>query len=200
MRRPDPRLVPDTGTQVFDPVLVERFLNSRNSVPDEVQLENLRVLRLHESGELRATVAGILRCTRHPEEYIGGAVIEAVRCEGTVLRNSGRYHDTATITGPLDVQIRDAPQFVRRNTWMAGRKDPGRVETPQFDPRTVFEGIVNAVLHRDYEVENRRIRLWIFDDRLELYSPGGLPTGWGLSGCGVTGPPATRCWPRCFAG
>ena len=59
--------------------------------------------------------------------------------------------------------------------WVAARKAPGRIETPQFHPRTVFEAIVNAVLHRDYGLENRHIRLFVFDDRIEIYSPGGLP-------------------------
>ena len=103
-----------------------------------------------------------------------GAVIEGVRYAGNALGEAVQL-DAATITGPLDVQIRDALGFVRRNMWVAARKDPGRVETPQFDPRAVFEGIVNAVLHRDYGMENRKIRLFIFDDRLELYSPGALP-------------------------
>ena len=49
------------------------------------------------------------------------------------------------------------------------------METPQFSPRAVFEAIVNAVVHRDYSMENAKIRLLIFDDRLELYSPGALP-------------------------
>ena len=113
-------------------------------------------------------------CTARPDEHIRGAIIEAVRYRGTVL-GSAAQHDAASITGPLDIQIRDAVNFVRLNTRVAARKAPGRVETPQFSPRAVFEAIVNAVVHRDYSMENGRIRLFIFDDRLELYSPGALP-------------------------
>ena len=83
--------------------------------------------------------------------------------------------DAATIVGPLDRQIRDAVGFVKFNTHVAARKAPGRMETPQFDPGAVFEAIVNAVVHRDYSTENARTRLFIFDDRMELYSPGALP-------------------------
>ncbi len=39
----------------------------------------------------------------------------------------------------------------------------------------VFEAIVNAVVHRDYSVYGSRIRLHLFDDRLEIYSPGTIP-------------------------
>ena len=72
--------------------------------------------------------------------------------------------------------------FVRRNTRVAARKDPGRVEVPQFSPRAVFEAIVNAVVHRDYAISNAKIRLFIFDDRLELYSPGALPNTLTIAG------------------
>ena len=84
-------------------------------------------------------------------------------------------HDAATITGPLDRQIRDAINFARRNTRVAARKSPGRVEVPQFNPRAVFEAVVNAAVHRDYSIADAKIRLFLFDDRLELYSPGALP-------------------------
>ncbi len=58
---------------------------------------------------------------------------------------------------------------------VAARKVPGRVEVPQFSLRAVFEAVVNAVAHRDYSVHGSAIRLFLFDDRLELYSPGSLP-------------------------
>lgn len=50
------------------------------------------------------------------------------------------------------------------------RKELGRIDYPQY-----IEAIVNAVVHRDYAIWNGRIRLHMFADRLELYSPGALP-------------------------
>ena len=49
------------------------------------------------------------------------------------------------------------------------------METPAFSERAIFEALVNAVIHRDYSIAGSKIRLFLFDDRLELYSPGGLP-------------------------
>lgn len=171
---PDEALVEGTGRNTLDRVLVERFLSSRTTDPDDVQVEKLGLVRLDENNVARATVAGVLLCTEHPEEYVRGARIEAVRYRGIVLGQASQ-HDAASITGPLDRQVRGAVNFVRLNTRVAARKAPGRVETPQFSPRAVFEAIVNAVVHRDYSLENARIRLFVFDDRLELYSPGALP-------------------------
>jgi len=58
---------------------------------------------------------------------------------------------------------------------VAATKSPGRLELPQFSIRAVFEAVVNAVAHRDYSIHGSKIRLFLFDDRLELYSPGSLP-------------------------
>ena len=171
---PDEAIVAGTGQNTFDTSLVDRFLSSRAIETEIVQLTKLGLMREDDNGILRATVAGILLCCAHPEKYIRGAIIEAVRYRGTVLGRASQ-HDASTITGPIDRQIHDTVNFVRLNTRVAARKDPGRMETPQFSPRTVFEAIVNAVVHRDYSIHNEKIRLFIFDDRLELFSPGALP-------------------------
>ena len=171
---PDEAVVAGTGPNTFDATLVDRFLSSRAAEPAAVQLTKLGLVREDDSGVNRATIAGVLLCTLHPEAHLGGAMIEAVRYRGTVLGRASQ-HDAVSITGPLDRQIRDAVNFVRLNTQVAARKAPGRVEIPQFSPRAVFEAVVNAVVHRDYSMANAKIRLFIFDDRLELYSPGALP-------------------------
>ena len=51
----------------------------------------------------------------------------------------------------------------------------GETGRPQYDIDVVDEAIVNAVAHRDYSIAGAKIRLFLFADRLELYSPGGLP-------------------------
>ena len=145
---PDEGSVAGTGVNTLDETLADRFLSSRTTEPTTVQLTKLGLVREDDSGVIRATVAGVLLCTTRPDEYIRGAVIEAVRFRGTVLGRASQ-HDAASITGPLDQQIRAAVNFARLNTRVAARKAPGRVETPQFSPRAVFEAIVNAVVHRD---------------------------------------------------
>jgi predicted HTH transcriptional regulator len=83
--------------------------------------------------------------------------------------------DAQDITGPLDIQIKNACKFVRGNMKTFAVKDPGRIETPQYSMNAVFEALVNAVAHRDYSIYGSKIRLHIFSDRLELYSPGTIP-------------------------
>ncbi len=171
---PDEAIIPHTGPGTLDKGLLDRLLSSRATEPVEVQLQKLGLVRDDDAGVPRATFAGALLCTERPDTLIRGAIIEAVRYDGTVLGRAAQ-HDSMTISGPLDRQIRDAVNFVRLNSRVAARKAPGRVETPQFSPRAVFEAIVNAVVHRDYAMTAAKIRLFIFDDRLELYSPGAPP-------------------------
>jgi len=73
------------------------------------------------------------------------------------------------------MQAIEACRFVSRNTKVAAMKSIGRRDFPQYDLVAVFQAVVNAVPHRDYSIHGAKVRLRLFADRLELYSPGGLP-------------------------
>lgn len=120
---------------------------------------------------MRATVSGILMASDAPETFLSNAFIQAVCYRGTE-RNAAYQLDAKGITGPLDVQIHDACRFDERNMRVFAIKAPNRIETPQFSMNAVFEAVVNALAHRDYSVYRSKIRLHLFSDRLELFSPG----------------------------
>ena len=165
--------MPNTTIADLSAPLYERF-TSRSNEPAETVLLKRNLLRRDESGDIRASVAGVLMSTEFPDKYLTGAFIEAVRYRGT-LQDSNYQHDAQQIRGPLDEQIRQAMLFLKRNQTVAATKEPHRTEKPQFSERAVFEAVVNAVAHRDYSIYGSKIRFFIFDDRLELYSPGALP-------------------------
>jgi predicted HTH transcriptional regulator len=141
-------------------------------------LHKLGMARRDEEGVWRPTVAGLLLACEDPRTFLTSAFIQAVAYSGTSLaqaRASGIYQlDAADITGPLDRQVADACRFVARNMKTAAIKDLGRTDIPQYDMTAVFEALVNAVAHRDYAVYGSKIRLRMYADRLELYSPGSL--------------------------
>ena len=56
----------------------------------------------------------------------------------------------------------------------AAFKNQGRVDRPQFDLTAVFEAVTNAVAHRDYSIHGSKVRLRLFENRLEIYSPGAI--------------------------
>ena len=62
----------------------------------------------------------------------------------------------------------------------AAFNEQGRRGQPRYDMTAVFEAVVNAVAHRDYAIHGSKIRLRLFDNRLELYSPGSIPNSLGV--------------------
>lgn len=169
----DTRIVQGTGVNSLRPELWRRYVSSRVDDPTEVALAKLKFVKDDKRGVLRATVGGVLLAAEDPRRWLPNAWIQAASYRGS-RPDAGHQVDAREITGALDEQIREAVRFVARNQRVAAYKDPARTDVPQFSERAVFEAIVNAVVHRDYAVSGSRIRLFLFGDRIELYSPGGL--------------------------
>ena len=169
----DEQTVPGTGFETLDESLWKPLLSAEGVAEPEAALAKLALLANDDAGILRATVAGVLLCTRSPEEWLPNAGITATLYSGSD-RASGQL-DAQEVTGPLNRQIADAVAFAMRNMHVGARKDPARVNLPQYSERALFEAVVNAVVHRDYSIQSSKIRLSMFEDRLEVQSPGSLP-------------------------
>ena len=169
----DEQIIGGTSPGDLDKKYYERFKTPLSPNDDTEFLEKLKLLARDEDGILHPTIGGILMAAENPEQYISNAYIQAV-CYNGEDRNAAQL-DAQDITGPLDIQIKEACKFVKRNMKVRAIKDPGRIETPQYSLNAVFEAIVNAIAHRDYSIYGSKIRLLIFTNRLELYSPGSIP-------------------------
>lgn len=169
----DKQTVDGTGFETLDEALWKPLLSTEGAADPRVALEKMGLLALDQNGTVRATVAGILMCCNVPEQWLSNAHIIATRYRGTD-RASGQL-DSQTICGPIDKQITLALAFAVRNMQVAARKDPAREDQPQYSRNALFEGIVNAIVHRDYSIRGSTIRLAMFANRLELWSLGGLP-------------------------
>lgn len=170
----DEQTVPGTMVDDLNPRLWSKFRTVISPKADQEFLENMKLVAKDEDGTLRATVSGILMASDAPESFISSAFIQAV-CYRGFERNAAYQLDAKDITGPLDVQIRYACKFIERNMRVFATKAPNRIETPQFSMNAVFEAVVNAVAHRDYSIYGSKIRLHLFSDRLEIFSPGAIP-------------------------
>ena len=169
----DEQFVPNTGKETLKKYLYQRFI-TEGAAEDEIEdLLLKRRLLVKEGQEIRASVAGVLMCYEKPDDYLYNSFIQAVVYGGTE-KDADRQIDAQDFTGPLDHQIIQTMRFAKRYNAVAARKDIGRVDIPQYSMRAIFEAIVNAVVHRDYSKTGSKIRLFMFDDRLELYSPGAL--------------------------
>ncbi len=119
-------------------------------------------------------LAGLLLFAEQPQRFKPAFVVKAVKYPGTDIHTS-KYDDTEDFAGPLRRVFDDALAFVMRNLRkvQAGRgvNSPG---VPEIPPVAFEELLVNALVHRDYLI-SAPIRLFIFDDRIEIISPGTLP-------------------------
>ena len=86
--------------------------------------------------------------------------------------------DDVEFEGNIIYLLNSSLDFVKRNSKKMWKKGPKyRVEYPEYPERAVQETLVNALIHRDYSVIGSEVHVDIYDDRLEIYSPGGMYDG-----------------------
>jgi ATP-dependent DNA helicase RecG len=177
MIRFDEEIVASAEMRDFEESLYHRFRTDRTVGDDESLLQKLGMAR-RDGDRLRPTVAGVLLATAAPERFLSNAYVQCVAYRGDTIETGGAdaYQiDASDVTGPIDQQVMDACRFVVRNMRTAATKAIGRTDLPQYDLTAVFEALVNAIAHRDYSMYGSKVRLRMFSDRLEIYSPGALP-------------------------
>lgn len=161
----------------LDPVLVDRYLTKVHARSrDALHARGLVSIR---DGREVPTVAGLLVLGREPQRSFPQAVVRLLRYEGTSRETGARSNVVRDrrLEGPLTSQIDSARRNLQRWLPSAIRLQPlGR-----FGPATIIppfawlEAIVNTVTHRSYSLAGDHARVEVFDNRLEVHSPGRLP-------------------------
>ena len=125
------------------------------------------------------TNAGILLFANNPTRFMPCARVRVIRIDGTKMETGPRLNivKERTFDGPLPKIIEGAKDFIasqlREFQYLGG---DGRFKIiPEYPEFAWFEGLVNAVTHRDYAMSGDHIRVLMYDDRLEITSPGKLP-------------------------
>jgi ATP-dependent DNA helicase RecG len=150
-------------------------------------LINTEILALGEDS-VPATVAGLLLFCPNPNKYLPQAGIDAVAYAGREKDYAAR--ERQTLRGPLtplfgtegileNGLVEQAVEFVRRNTSVSAELVGGARREERFDypEEAIREAIVNALVHRDYLLSNTDVELSIYENRLEVISPGRLTNG-----------------------
>ena len=129
---------------------------------------------IDEKGYL--TNAGALLADESP---IKQSRIFCTRWNGLTMTNGlNEAVDDVELEGCVIGQLQDAVSFVRNNSkkkWW--KENDHREELPDYPERAVTETIANAIIHRDYMQMGSEVHIDIYDDRLEVYSPGGMMDG-----------------------
>jgi ATP-dependent DNA helicase RecG len=169
-------LVPDGARLAdIDWDKVDRYLSGLGGLPGASREQALlqRGCLAQGDGELRPSHAGLLLFGCDPRRWAPSSEILVARYAGAAMDDRFVKEE---IRGTLPEQIRRAEAFVvgnmRRGVRLLGLE---RVEETEYPVDAVREAIVNAVAHRDYQIRGDEIRILLFSDRVEFYSPGRLP-------------------------
>ena len=101
--------------------------------------------------------------------------------------------DDAEYTGSLITLLQEGLAFIARNTRKAWKKLPtSRLEMSDYPERACMEALVNALIHRNYLEIGSEVHIDMFDDRLEIFSPGGMVDGSTLEGKNLRAIPSIR--------
>ena len=101
--------------------------------------------------------------------------------------------DDAEFSGGLIYLLENGEGFIKRNCKKMWRKTPNsREELPEYVERSYHEALINALIHRDYLVNGSEVHIDIFDNRMEIYSPGGMADGIAIQDRDLFSVPSTR--------
>ncbi len=168
-------LVEDSSLDDVDHEVLDRYKEILGTdAPDEQVLRSRRFMR-----DGRLTVAGALLFAQDPSVMMPQARVRVLRYDGVKMETGERLNITKErfFCGPLPKVIQGAYELIAsmlREFQFLG--PDGKFQTvPEYPEFAWFEGLVNAVTHRDYSFRGDYIRVSMFDDRLEIVSPGALP-------------------------
>jgi ATP-dependent DNA helicase RecG len=142
--------------------------------------DSMRLLRARGlSTETELTIAGCLLFAEAPQEFLPEAFIRVIRWRGRERGTGARQQllEDVRVDGPIPDQLLEARDHVMRlqPTRRALLSDGKFGSVPLIPDDAWLEGIVNAAVHRSYSSAGDHIRVEIFDDRIEISSPGRFP-------------------------
>ena len=160
----------------------------RQDVPADEEAWQSLLINTEIMTEEGVTVGGMLLFGKTPNRFLPHAGIDAAAYPGTEPDYDAQ--ERTALRGPMtpllskdnniveNGLVEQALNFVQRNTRVTVEAEGGRrVERPVYPPDALREGIVNALIHRDYLLTSTDIELAVYSDRLEIVSPGRLPNG-----------------------
>lgn len=150
----------------------ERSLGISEDIP---LIEALRRMKLAQGNKL--TNAAILLFGKNPQEWYLQAVVKAIRFKGITV--TGEMLDFKMFEGDIISQLKRVEDFIFEHIPIRAWIENGKLERQEkwlYPPKAIREALANAFAHRDYRMTSH-VQVRIFDDRMEIWNPGGLPTG-----------------------
>jgi len=165
----------DIDEELVIDFLKNRAIKQKVGIPKisvkDFLLKTLKVIK-EEDGVLKPTNAAILFFCDNPQDFIPQSSIKTARFRGNTRTE---FIDSREITGPFYKMLDEFELFFKRNTRLASKiVEFKRVDIPEYPIEAIREAVVNALAHRSYYRTGANVQIDIFDDRIEVRSPGGL--------------------------
>lgn len=156
-------------------LFLQKVEEERNTTFDAPRTAEKILEKLSLSKEGNLTNASLLLFGKDPQKHFVQSEIRCARFNGT---EPIEFSDMQVINGTLIEQVPAVMNFIRRhiNVSVQITGEPERKETWEYPKEAIREAVINAVCHRNYE-DTGNVQVRIFDDRLEVWNPGGLPEG-----------------------
>lgn len=172
----DEMIVPETSITDIDKDKVQEYLQIVNG--DNIDLDVDRKLIYKNIGILkedsRVSLAGLLFFGKNPQRYRPAFCIKAVAFYGNDIADT-EYRDSIDITGTIPKMFEEGMRFFNMNLFHTQQgQDFNSVGKLEISEIALQELLQNALTHRDYS-KNAPVRLFVFDNRIEIISPGSLP-------------------------
>jgi len=172
----DEMLIPETSIKDVNIWKVEKYIKAiqKSETEEKIKIDETLLTNLNIMKNKRLTLGGLLVFADEPQKYRPAFCVKAVSFIGNSIGGTV-YRSSKDIEGTLPEMFEQAMSFLNSNlhSIQAGQNfnSIGILEISQ----TALEELVqNALVHRDYS-KNAPIRIMIFENRVEIVSPGSLP-------------------------
>jgi len=171
----DEMIIPQTSINDLNFFKVQKYIKIiQKKESDEITITETLLTNLNILREGRLTLGGLLFFAKEPQKYRPALCIKAISFVGNSI-GSSTYRDSRDIIGTIPDLYKEGMLFFKQNLKYKQRGQnfnrPGILEISEI---ALEELVQNALIHRDYS-KNAPIRLMIFEDRIEMVSPGCLP-------------------------
>ena len=132
--------------------------------------------------QIYPTLAGIMTFGNYPQAFYPQLFVACVVVPGVELGDTGqmgeRFIDNKRIEGTIEEMLNGTMNFLRRNmkTSVIIDSNGKRKDKSEYPLEALREAVANALIHRDYstQTENAYIAVNMYEDRIEIISPGTL--------------------------
>ncbi len=158
------------GVDILSPVALGQLY--KNIDMRQLQAEKIVNTSSINSKHYFPTVTGVLAFCETPDDYIPEAIIICTRFLGKDGRDIIQSEEIrGTIENQIEVSFRLVKSWMLRDYLLVGVKLSGTLLIPEI---AIREAIINAIIHRKYWIPGA-VKIALYDDRLEIFSPGGFP-------------------------